>query len=72
MTNKTMTLQRAAELLREEALIIKETHANGLNWREGVDDWSGEPEAKEKYDELLAAADVVSHVSAGWFVRLMY
>ena len=52
----TDPISNAARLLREEALIIKETHANGLNWREGVDDWSGEPEAKAKHDELMAAA----------------
>lgn len=61
MTDKTMTIQRAAELLREEAQLILETHAVG-------DDWTGEPEAKAKSG--LAARGDGGMVTTGLSLRM--
>lgn len=53
-----MTLSRVAQLLREEAELIKEGHVTD-------GEWIDEPEAKAKHDELLEAANCVQEFHVG-------
>lgn len=54
----TPTIKKAAELLRFNAFLVRESSTAGT---EGTD-WNGEDEAKADYDELIAVAQTLDPV----------